>query len=82
MLLFIKLVGTLWKFLLNNEALLLDSLWLPGSFLDGASSPGHCSAQQIRGALIEWNGNLCSGKSVRCCCNTRSQIFLYDGGGR
>lgn len=56
MLLFIKLVSALWKFLLTNEGQLLDSLQLPNSFLDGASSLGHCSAQQIRGALIEWMG--------------------------
>lgn len=55
MVLFIKLVGSLWKFLLNNEGLLLDSLWLSGSFLDGESSLGHRSTQQIRGDLIEWS---------------------------
>jgi len=81
MLFFIKIVGALWKFVLNNKAVLLDSLQLPGSFLDGANSLEHHSAGQITGDLIEWNGNLCSAKPMRGCCNTRSQKFLYDGGG-
>lgn len=74
MLLF-KLVGVLWEFPMTSEAVLLDPLQLPGSFLDGASSPGHRSAQQIRASLVEWN--LCGVKLLRCYCNTRSQKFLY-----
>lgn len=81
MLLFIKPDGVLCMFLLTNKALLLGSLQLPHSLLDGASSLGHLSTRQIRRALTEWNGNLCSGKLVRYWCNTRSQKILYEGVG-